>query len=116
MLGIRCMTQWLTPCICRAVLLQMQRRFVPWYDERFKGYNKNKVRGRGCVPCPAASGVAQMLVLGAAACDLTSQMDCRSNISFPQLWSPRGGAHCLPCPALFPYHSAVARPEHARVL
>lgn len=24
----------------------VQRRFVPWYDERFKGYRKNKV-GRG---------------------------------------------------------------------
>lgn len=23
----------------------VQRRFVPWYDERFKGYRKNKVRG-----------------------------------------------------------------------
>ena len=23
----------------------VQRRFVPWYDERFKGYRKNKVGG-----------------------------------------------------------------------
>lgn len=28
-----------------------QRRFVPWYDERFKGYRKNKV-------CGSAAGVA----------------------------------------------------------
>lgn len=25
----------------------VSRKFVPWYDERFVGYRKNKVRGRG---------------------------------------------------------------------
>lgn len=29
----------------------VSRKFVPWYDERFVGYRKNKVRGAGKDRC-----------------------------------------------------------------
>ena len=36
----------------------VQRRFVPWYDERFKGYRKNKVGAVGSALLAAAGGRA----------------------------------------------------------